>query len=209
MNLEWHKLVKTLLSYYSDPNWWPGESVFEVAVSAVLTQNTNWRNVEKALDNLKSAGIGSWDALLQADGLEELIKPAGFAKRKALTLKALSELMLSRKEPTRTELMAIKGIGPETADSILLYALDKPEMVVDAYTYRVLTRCGLYEGRFDYEDIKRLLTTYTDGSTTFMKALHAAFVELGKAHCTKTPRCSGCPLSSLRAKQKRGASSSP
>ena len=197
MNEKLHTLITLLLAFQSDPDWWPGSSVFDIAVSAVLTQNTSWNNVSKAMERLKESGINNWERILESKDLETVISPAGFYRRKAATLKNLAELMLKNPQPPRKELLNLKGIGPETADSILLYALGKPEMVVDAYTYRVLKSCGLVNEPFNYEQIKQLLITALGQDATnvdILKRVHAAFVEVGKNYCKKRPRCEECPL---------------
>jgi len=192
-----HTLISLLLAFQPDPNWWPGSSSFEIAVSAVLTQNTSWNNVSKAMERLAKSGINNWEQILKARDLETIINPAGFYRRKATTLRELAMLMQKDPIPSREELLNVKGIGPETADSILLYALGKPEMVVDSYTYRVLRNCGLVNGPFNYEQIKQLLiTTLGQDSTNvdILKRLHAAFVEVAKNYCKKKPHCVECPL---------------
>lgn len=197
MNEKLHTLITLLLAFQSDPDWWPGSSVFDIAVSAVLTQNTSWNNVSKAMERLKESGINNWEKILESKDLETVISPAGFYRRKVATLKNLAALMLKNPHPSRDELLNLKGIGPETADSILLYALGKPEMVVDAYTYRVLKSCGLVNGPFNYEQIKQLLITTLGQDATnvdILKRVHAAFVEVGKNYCKKRPRCEECPL---------------
>ncbi|MBI5346991.1 MAG: endonuclease [Candidatus Aenigmarchaeota archaeon] len=196
------KIYKELVSYFSDLHgWWPMTRNFkpkewEVCVGAILTQNTNWKNVEKALDNLAAAGIKDARsvAALADNRLEKLIQPAGFYKQKAERLKLLAEFFIENKNPDREKLLAIKGIGPETADSILLYVYGKPYMPVDAYTRRVLQRMGKLKGNEGYEEIRHLLESSVEKNVSVYKKFHAGFVELAKKHCMKKPVCKECPL---------------
>lgn len=200
MNEKLHTLIEKLLEWQTDPDWWPGSSVFEIASSAILTQNTNWNNVEKAMHNLRDSGIDSWEKLLYDEDLEKHIRPAGFYQNKSRALRALAGLFLSTPEPTRTQLLNLRGVGPETADSILLYALDKPEMVIDAYTRRILEKCNIITKKCSYDELKTMilgeLPAHYDVNT--LKRLHAAFVEIGKRYCKKTTKCNCCPLEAIK-----------
>ncbi|HAU37008.1 MAG TPA: endonuclease [Phycisphaerales bacterium] len=188
--------------------WWPGETPLEICVGAVLTQNTNWRNVEKALANLKQGGCLSLSALdaLPLPTLAELIRPAGYYNVKARRLKNFVAAMregfgddlaafLDRPVPVlREALLAVRGIGRETADSIILYAAGKCSFVVDAYTYRVLLRHGLIAPEDDYEAIKELFESALPQDAELWNDYHAQLVEVGKRHCRPVARCDGCPL---------------
>jgi endonuclease-3 related protein len=196
-----------LLQAYGPRQWWPGDSPLEVMVGAVLTQNTAWRNVEKAIANMKERGLMEMAALhaIGEGKLAEVIRPAGFYRVKAKRLKALIDHFCERHdgavENTRREttaalragLLSVKGIGPETADSILLYALDRPVFVVDAYTVRFLKHHGLYEGS-DYHDVQRLFMESLPEDARLFNEFHALIVCLGQRHCKKKPECDGCPL---------------
>jgi len=188
--------------------WWPGETPLEVCLGAILTQNTNWRNVEKALGNLRTAGLMSVSALhaTPQGELAELIRPAGYYNVKAKRLKnfiaAVHEdfgddvtAFLDRSVPTlRETLLAINGVGRETADSIILYAAHKPSFVVDAYTYRILLRHGLIYEDDDYEAIKELFESCLPEDVDLWNDCHAQLVAVGKQYCRPTARCDGCPL---------------
>ena len=202
---------QTLLQAYGAQHWWPGDSAFEVMVGAVLTQNTNWANVEKAIDNLKRAKKLEPQAInrLDHDTLAELIRPAGYFNIKARRLKNLIAWFCERyggdikalrdgaTDILREELLNINGIGRETADSILLYALDKLTFVVDTYTYRVLSRHGCIDIESDYEEIKDYCQSSLPGEVSVYNEFHALIVQVGKRHCKPRPQCAGCPLESF------------
>ncbi len=195
-----------LLQAYGPQGWWPADSPFEVMVGAVLTQNTRWENVEMAIAHLREADMLEADqiALADADRLAELIRPAGFYRQKSRYLSILARFVrdcggvdaLSR-IPThrlRARLLALTGIGPETADSILLYALDKPVFVVDAYTRRIFHRLGLLPANAGYDDTQRYFQTRLPHSLPLFREYHALIVAHAKRHCRKRPVCEGCPL---------------
>jgi endonuclease-3 related protein len=202
------ELYDLLFARFGPQNWWPGDSPFEIAVGAILTQNTNWTNVEKAVANLKRKRVLSAARLsaLPLHRLAELIRPSGYFNIKAQRLKAfLDHLMgayggsmarMKRKDGAvlRRELLSINGIGQETADSILLYALDKPVFVIDAYTKRVLSRHALIIERASYEACQALFHQEMDRDLQLFNEYHALFVRVGKEYCKPTPRCEGCPL---------------
>ncbi len=185
---------------YSVQNWWPvydGKEPFtEIAVGAILTQNTNWNNVEKALKNLISYDMLTLENLKKVDieTLQELIKPAGFYKRKARTIKEFAEKSYNRKEIDRDFLLSVKGIGKETADSILLYGLDKPVFVVDAYTKRLFGRLGFVEEKEGYDQIQKFFMENLPNDANLFKEYHAGIVEHCKAFCKKKPDCEKCIL---------------
>ena len=202
-------LFYLLLKHFGPQHWWPAQSPFEVMVGAILTQNTAWKNVEQAIANLREAGVLDPGALFSVSSqvLEELIRPAGFYRVKAARLRSLvgyildrygGEVELMAREPgwlLRKEILSVHGIGEETADSILLYALDKPFFVVDTYTRRILTRQGVIKGREPYSEIQRLFMESLPADVELYKEYHALLVELGKRYCkTRGPLCLECPL---------------
>ncbi|HTZ11882.1 MAG TPA: endonuclease III domain-containing protein [Candidatus Margulisiibacteriota bacterium] len=209
MKLAPGSIYKKLYSTFGPQHWWPAESPFEVMVGAILTQNTSWQNVEKALGNLKKHGLLKPDKLLSLPErkLALLLVPAGYynikAKRLRNFLKFLSRdyrsninRMASRDLPfLRRQLLSVNGIGQETADSILLYALDKPVFVVDAYTKRILSRHGLIKEEAAYEEAQDFFMKRLKRDTRLFNEYHALLVRLGKEFCSKKkPRCSACPL---------------
>ncbi len=191
---------------YCLDNWWPAQSPFEVAVGAFLTQNTNWNNVEKALANLKEAE--ALDLRLLADmplaQLEQLIRPSGFFRQKAQRLQhfcryvldqhggSLEGLLQGELKEARNELLALAGIGQETADSILLYAGQRPSFVVDSYTRRFLGRLGLLTGGENYDDIRALFMAGVNQEVPLYQHYHALIVTHCKERCRKSPLCSSC-----------------
>jgi len=205
------EIYRLLFERFGHQHWWPGETQFEIITGAILTQNTNWANVEKAIANLKSADCLTPEKLyhLELSKLAELIRPAGYYNIKARRLKnfidwlfenhrgELTNLESIDTDTLRVELLAIKGIGPETADSILLYALDRPIFVVDAYTARVAARHQLIESGADYEQLRELFQSNLPPDTGHFNEYHALLVKVGKEFCRKRARCSGCPLEIL------------
>jgi len=199
---------KKLLARFGPQHWWPGETPFEVMVGAILTQNTAWGNVEKAIAALKLADLLEPRRLLAVEPslLARLIRPAGYYNVKARRLRAFLTWFLDahggsvesmRRRPLdalREELLAVKGIGRETADSILLYAVGLPVFVVDAYTYRILLRHGLILPEADYDEIQALFTENLERDAALFNEYHALIVACGKAYCRPRPRCAGCPL---------------
>lgn len=203
-------IYQRLFDHFGPQHWWPGETPFEVMVGAVLTQNTAWTNVEKAITNLKGQGLLSFPALaaLPHADLAALIRPCGYFNLKANRLHNLLVLIdnqaggdLERFFQTplpelRRLLLAVKGIGPETADSILLYAAAKPAFVVDAYTHRILSRHGLVaEDGADYHEMQELFLADLPHEVALFNEYHALIVRVGKEFCRKSqPRCAACPL---------------
>jgi endonuclease III related protein len=193
-------------------HWWPGDSPLEIMIGAILTQNTAWANVEKAIRRIKEEGGLSIKALtaVAEDRLAEWIRPAGYYRLKANRLKQLIE-WLNREwdgeirnmeglptEELRTRLLRVRGIGPETADSILLYALDRPSFVVDAYTYRILNRHHLIDEDTDYEGLRAFFMERLPEDPSLYNEFHALLVRLGKDYCKKgQPLCSPCPLKNI------------
>jgi endonuclease-3 related protein len=205
------EIYQLLYERYGCQHWWPGHSRFEIIVGAILTQNTNWGNVEKAIKNLKAAKVLAAEKLYDMDisSLAEMIRPAGYYNIKAARLKNFLEWLfkehdgdLNRLEDTdpetlRRELLQIKGVGPETADSIVLYAFDKPVFVVDAYTCRIMGRHGFIEDGADYEQVRDFFQSYLDRSARLFNEYHALLVRLGKEYCRPKAKCDGCPLEKL------------
>ncbi|OGR35328.1 MAG: endonuclease [Desulfovibrionales bacterium GWA2_65_9] len=205
-------LYRTLSGALGPSRWWPGETPFEVAVGAILTQNTNWKNVEKAIANLKAAGALTAKGLraLHPARLEELIRPAGYfrIKTKRLTdfldfleqesgleIEALAHQELPQ---LRSKLLAVRGIGPETADSILLYALGKPTFVVDAYTVRMFSRHGLIPEVTDYHEVQDIAQSAIAPEAADYNEFHALIVRAAKQWCRKSkPLCALCPARAL------------
>ena len=199
---------RALLRHFGPQGWWPAETPFEVMVGAILTQNTAWTNVEKAILNLKAGNLLDPRRLHETDAgtLALALRPAGYFNVKAARLKAFIAWFLERHggdvealkrvEPARLreELLEIKGIGRETADSILLYALDVPTFVVDAYTWRVLSRHGLVPEETEYGEMKELFEGNLPRDAKLYNEYHALLVAAGKEFCRPVPRCAKCPL---------------
>ncbi|MEW6693333.1 MAG: endonuclease III domain-containing protein [Pseudomonadota bacterium] len=187
-------------------HWWPGESVLEIMVGAVLTQNTAWSNVERAIANLKAAGTLSMQALLALplDELAALIRPAGYFNVKARRLRALLEWVSAAggvealsgwtDEKLRSGLLGVHGVGPETADDILLYAFGRPVFVIDAYTRRILGRLGLIDPTMGYEHLRAVIEAELPPDVPLFNQFHALLVAHGKEICRPRPRCAACVL---------------
>ncbi len=203
-----------LLAAYGPQHWWPAESPFEVMVGAVLVQNTAWGNVERAIANLKAAGKLSARAIYDTplEELEQLIRPSGVFRVKARRLRALIALVMEQHggsldamfalptDQLRRELLAVNGIGPETADAILLYAAGRPTFLIDAYTRRVLERHGWGAPGASYDALKKQFEEALPRDVQLFNEYHALLVQVGKQHCRSTPRCEGCPLEALLPK---------
>ena len=200
-----------LFDHFGPQHWWPGETPFEVMLGAVLTQNTSWRNVSRAIEALRQEGLLSFEALesLPTEMLAEMIRPSGYYNQKARRLKGLfaairedsGSLETFFDQDTRTlreKLLAVKGIGPETADSIALYGAGKPVFVVDAYTYRILLRHDLIAEDAGYEEIQELFLGKLPTEPQLFNEYHALLVRLAKEYCKKSnPLCDSCPLQGL------------
>ncbi len=200
-----------LLAAFGPQGWWPAETPFEVMVGAVLTQNTAWVNVERAMAALKASGTFGPEALLQMPdrALAALIRPAGFLHIKTRRLKAFLNYFVMRyagdaarmqaapAAALRRELLGVHGVGPETADCILLYALEKPSFVVDAYTRRIFSRLGLVAQDVDYHRLQQRFTDALPEDVMLYKEYHALIVALGKHICRPKPRCGRCPLQEM------------
>jgi len=200
------RIYHTLLDAYGPQGWWPAESWFEVVVGVILTQNTSWKNVERAISNLKRNGLLEPEKLfaLAVEKMAELIKPAGFYRLKAQRLKNLMSLLstynfdfvnLSEKI-TREELLSVKGVGKESCDSILLYAFNRPIFVVDNYTKRIFSRLAVVKEKDDYDKIQELFQLIPR-KVEIYKEYHALIVKHAKEICSKNkPKCRLCPIKS-------------
>jgi len=198
-------IYAVLLKKQGFQHWWPGDTDFEICIGAILTQNTTWRNVEKAIGNLKNQSLMSVDALLRAGErkIASIVKPAGFFNQKAryvydfckfIEVNPMNKLRKGELLEVRDALLGIRGIGKETADSMLLYALDFPIFVIDAYTKRIFSRIGVCNEDIDYEDIQGVFHKGLVTDIDLFKDYHAQIVMLGKDTCHKTPRCGLCIL---------------
>ncbi|MCW6161361.1 MAG: endonuclease III domain-containing protein [Candidatus Micrarchaeales archaeon] len=200
-------LYKILLRHFGFRSWWPGETQFEIIAGAILTQQTSWSNVEKAITNLKSHGAldPAKIASMPEERLQKLIRSSGFYRQKAKRLKAVSKHIISSsgsvkaflskdKAALRKELLSMDGIGPETADSVLLYAAGKRIFVVDAYTKRIMSRLYGTNPKIGYDELQSHFHAELPKSVSIYKDMHAQLVELGKNYCKTKPECSPCPL---------------
>ncbi len=200
-----------LLKHFGAQHWWPADGDFEVIIGAILTQNTSWSNVEKAIANLKRANLLTPSALKRVSvaHLARLIRPSGYFNLKAKKLKAFVHFLFDQHRGTRSvshlfkldtrtlrdELLAVYGIGPETADSIILYAARQPIFVVDAYTRRIFARLGLSRDNATYNELQSMFMTHLPPDAKLFNEYHALIVALGKNICVKrAPRCAECPL---------------
>jgi endonuclease-3 related protein len=203
------KAYEQLYESFGPQHWWPGESPFEVLIGAVLVQNTSWRNVERAIANLREANPMEPRALyaIEERELAELIRPAGYFQVKARRLRNLLKLINEQYNGSleamlrvdlvtlREELLGVNGIGPETADAILLYAADKPTFVVDTYTHRILARHGWIGYEAGYDEIKDYFESSLSQDVKLYNEYHALLVRVGKDYCRKSnPKCEACPL---------------
>jgi endonuclease III related protein len=205
------EIYDLLLDRFGPQHWWPGQTPFEIIVGAILTQNTNWANVEKAINNLKTANLLDPNKLNNTsyDRLAELIRPAGYYNIKAKRLKNfldwlfetydgdLSQLENLDADSLRQQLLSINGIGLETADSIVLYAFNKPIFVIDTYTCRVMGRHCFIEPGADYEQVRDVFESFLPSDVKLFNEFHALLVMVGKNFCKPKPKCEGCPLESL------------
>ena len=201
-------IYNILYKTFGPRSWWPGDTPFEIAVGAILTQNTNWGNVEKAIGNLKKARALNAKTLLGMSHAElaSLIRPAGYFNIKAERLGHFLSFLAARYKGSmkrmkredahllREHLLGVKGIGPETADSILLYALEKPVFVIDAYTKRILQRHKLVPEKAGYHELQEIFHESLPLDAELFNEYHALFVMLGKHYCKPKPKCEGCPM---------------
>jgi endonuclease-3 related protein len=209
-------IYRKLYQAYGPRDWWPAETSFEVMVGAILTQNTSWRNVEKAIQKLKGKGVLNPEGIhhLKKTQLASLIKSSGYYRIKTDRVKAfvnflfeefdgdLKRMGRERLGELREKLLGVKGIGPETADSILLYGLKKSIFVVDAYTKRILSRHKMILENTAYEEVQKLFMEHLPLDEKLFNEYHALLVHLGKTVCKKIPRCDICPIKSIAHKIK-------
>lgn len=202
------RLYRALSQRFGPQGWWPAKTPLEVAVGAILTQNTAWPNVERALERLREQGLLNSRRLhaLPEAKLARLIRPAGTYRVKARRLRAFIEFLWARfdgrldrvktapLEELRADLLSVSGIGPETADSILLYAAGRPVFVVDAYTRRVLARHRLVPPDIGYEALRALFERHLPSDPALFNEYHALVVAVGKRYCRNRPLCEACPL---------------
>lgn len=200
-------IYSILYSHYGPQNWWPGDSPFEIMVGAILTQNTSWKNVEKAISNLKPYLDPFVLFNMDMNKLVSLLKPSGFYRLKAQRLKNFLSFFINRYngsvkemkkagiETLRQELLSVCGIGRETCDSILLYALLKPVFVVDAYSKRIGIRHNIFQENATYEEIQKIFEERIEKNVRIYNEFHALLVRVGKENCRKKkPFCRTCPL---------------
>jgi endonuclease-3 related protein len=206
------KIYRLLFKAYGPQHWWPGESPFEVMVGAILTQNTSWKNVEKSIHQLKEKGVLHPEGILRLkeSELASLIRSSGYFRIKAKRLKAYVNFMFEefggkiekmrkiRLEGMRERLLSVNGVGPETADSILLYGLEKPIFVVDAYTKRVLLNHEMIPEKASYEEVQDLFMKNLPSGVKVFNEYHALLVHIGKWVCKKAPKCDICPLKEIK-----------
>jgi endonuclease-3 related protein len=204
-------IYRKLYQAYGPRDWWPAETSFEVMVGAILTQNTSWRNVEKAIQKLKGKGVLNPEGIhhLKKTQLASLIKSSGYYRIKTDRVKAfvnflfeefdgdLKRMGRERLGELREKLLGVNGIGPETADSILLYGLKKSIFVVDAYTKRILSRHKMISENTAYEEVQKLFMEHLPLDEKLFNEYHALLVHLGRTVCKKIPRCDICPLKGI------------
>lgn len=208
----YHEVYQRLYGHFGPQGWWPGETPFEIIVGAVLTQNTNWGNVAKAISNLKERDVLSYEAfrLLSVDEIAVLIRPSGYYNLKAQRLRNLLDMIGERydddlqlflgdsHDAARENLLSVKGVGPETADSILLYACGHPAFVIDMYTHRVFSRHQLVDEETDYESMQYLFTSKLPEDVQLFNEYHALIVKAASTYCKKNnPLCEQCPLQGI------------
>ncbi len=208
-----YNIYRILFKEYGPQKWWPVTTrnrQFEIIIGAILTQNTSWKNVEKAIDNLRAANLVDSVKIMKTskNALAKLIRPSGYFNQKAGRLKIISGFLLKNKnisklptEKLRKKLLEIKGVGPETADSIILYAFSKPSFVVDLYTKRIFSRLGICKENCTYEELQDLFHDSLPKDAKIFNEYHALIVEHAKRFCTKKPDCIKCPLSRLCKKK--------
>ncbi len=202
------EIYNRLSAAFGSQRWWPADTPFEVILGAVLTQNTAWKNVATAIGNLRRHDLLSFERLcgLSAQELAVLIRSSGFYNQKAKKIRTLCDHILTKRggsleellaldmESLRTELLTIRGIGPETADSIVLYAALKPSFVVDTYTYRIFSRHGWVDESISYDDLREYFMGAMEPHVPLFQEFHALLVRTGHLYCRKTAVCHSCPL---------------
>ncbi len=203
------RYYSVLRARFGPQQWWPARTRLEVILGAILTQNTTWHNATLALRNLRKAGLLSWQALRRAclSGLEACVRPSGFYRQKARTIRdfvdwlsrehagSLDRLFSLPTDELRRRLLDLRGLGPETVDAIILYAVERPLFVADAYTRRVLARHGFVSEVADYHQTQDFLHAHLPPDASLFNEFHALLVAVGKKHCKpRSPKCAGCPL---------------
>ncbi len=214
---ELEEIYKKLLAEYGYQGWWPlfngktgkieyhqkdyilpknDAQRFEICLGAILTQNTSWKNAEKALKNLRENNLLKRDKLILINSakLAELIKSSGYNNQKAKKIKEFITFLDSGKEISRENLLSVWGVGRETADSMLLYAYQRPIFVIDAYTKRIFSRIGLCNENISYDNLQQIFQNNLDNNSQLFNEYHALLVEHGKRHCKKIPQCKSCPI---------------
>lgn len=208
-SLKLHQIYAKLREHFGYLDWWPGDTTDEVVIGAILTQQTSWKNVERAISNLRQNNSLNLVAIARSSipELEAMTRPAGFYRQKSRRLKSfalyvsgnyktLDRLFKKGSDELRTELLSLNGIGPETADSIILYAAGKPVFVVDAYTKRIMHRIYGTDPEIGYDELQRYITSELPNDVSLYNDFHAQLVELGKNYCRAKPLCNKCPLKS-------------
>lgn len=202
------QIFSLLENHYGPTHWWPGDTPFEIAIGAILTQNTAWGNVEKAIANLKRDQLLHPVRMLEAplEALETAVRPSGYFRQKSLRLKtfcnyleanyqgSMKRMATQPLDALRPELLSLNGIGPETADDILLYACEKPVFVVDTYTRRILSRHGLVAETINYCALQAVFHNDLPADVKMFKEFHGLLVYTGKDFCRRLPICEHCPL---------------
>ncbi len=205
-NKPFYRVYYRLREHYGHQQWWPAEDEFEVMIGAILTQNTSWSNVEKAIHNLKQHDCCDAESLaaIKVDTLAQMIRSSGYFNQKAQRLKHFTDWYLAeggysclvhlRPDELRRQLLKLKGIGDETADDICLYAFHHPCFVIDNYTRRIFSRLGLINSSQKYRDLQTVFHAHLTTDTKLFQQYHALIVEHAKQHCQKKPKCNACPL---------------
>ncbi len=202
------EMFNLMLVQFGPQHWWPGDGPFEMMVGAMLTQNTSWTNVEKAINNLKVMNLLTVEAIheIPVERLADIVRPAGYYNIKASRLKNLVNMLMERyggnifrlfdedMDAQRTTLLSVKGIGPETADSIILYAAKKPIFVIDAYTHRILNRHNMADDQAAYDEMQDIFMSSLEPDHNLFNEFHALIVRTAKLYCRKIPQCDKCPL---------------
>ncbi len=199
------RIYDLLYDRYGPQHWWPGETRDEIIIGAILTQNTNWKNVEKAIKNLKYKNLLTLENILNANinEIAQCIRSSGYYNQKTTRLQEIAKFFHKKGLQSfgalsaanmRSELLALRGIGPETADSILLYAFDKPVFVIDAYTTRIFQRFGLFPDGISYNEAQKFFMQNLENNTKLFNEFHALLVRHAKEYCQKNPQCAKCVL---------------
>jgi len=199
------RIYDLLYDRYGTQHWWPGETRDEIIIGAILTQNTNWKNAEKAIENLKYKNLLTLENILNANinEIAQCIHSSGYYNQKTTRLQEIANFFHQKGLQSfgtlsaanmRSELLALKGIGPETADSILLYAFEKPVFVIDAYTKRIFQRLGFFTENISYEEAQRYFMQNLENNTKLFNEFHALLVRQAKEYCHKNPHCAKCVL---------------